>query len=204
MPACATDVSFCGAATTASTSPASAALTAARQNAIDARPLAALVSPNESVAASGCETAVTATPSALSPHARACRASTAGSHTTIGSHAARTCGSSAAFRLISGPMPAGSPAAMAIFGLPVCLRSMRRLLLGAGCNAGNRGCFHEVRLRAIELAVRDIGSTAAAVCVYPIRRQFDGGGKILDRVAYIVLGKVRSATLEIGSRVLGK
>ena len=39
MPACAIEVSFCGAATTASTSPAIAALTAAAQNAIEARPL---------------------------------------------------------------------------------------------------------------------------------------------------------------------
>jgi hypothetical protein len=51
------------------------------------------------------------------PHALAWRASRAGSLTTIGLQASRTAGSSAALRLISGPMPAGSPLAMAILGL---------------------------------------------------------------------------------------
>ncbi len=46
MPAMAMDVSFCGAATTASTSPASAALMAVPQKPIDARPAAALVPPS--------------------------------------------------------------------------------------------------------------------------------------------------------------
>ena len=45
MPACAIEVSCCGAATTASTSPAIAALTAAAQNAIEARPLIGLTTP---------------------------------------------------------------------------------------------------------------------------------------------------------------
>ena len=36
----------------------------------------------------------------------------------IGSQASRTLGSSAALRLTSGPMPAGSPVTMAIFALP--------------------------------------------------------------------------------------
>ncbi len=54
MPACAIEVSCCGAATTASTSPAIAALTAAAQNAIEARPLIGLTTPKGSEAASGC------------------------------------------------------------------------------------------------------------------------------------------------------
>jgi hypothetical protein len=35
----------------------------------------------------------------------------------------RTAGSSTAFRLISGPIPAGSPVAMAIFALPLMVHS---------------------------------------------------------------------------------
>ena len=54
MPACAIEVSFCGAATTASTSPAIAAFTAAAQNAIEARPLTGLTTPKPSEAVSGC------------------------------------------------------------------------------------------------------------------------------------------------------
>src|SRR5262249_37198740 len=46
--------------------------------------------------------------------AAACRFSTPASPTTIALQAWRTAGSSAALRLTSGPMPAGSPAAMAI------------------------------------------------------------------------------------------
>src|SRR5262249_10521127 len=46
--------------------------------------------------------------------AAAWRSSTPASPTTIALQALRTAGSSAALRLISGPMPAGSPAAMAI------------------------------------------------------------------------------------------
>ena len=43
---------------------------------------------------------------------------TPGSHTRIGSQAARTAGSSAALSAISGPMPAGSPTGCAILDLP--------------------------------------------------------------------------------------
>ena len=53
MPARAIEVWFCGAATTASTSPFSAALIAALANASEARPLSALTAPNSSAAASG-------------------------------------------------------------------------------------------------------------------------------------------------------
>jgi hypothetical protein len=53
MPARAIAVSFCGAATTASTSPQSAASIAARAKASEAHPPAALVVPKSSVAASG-------------------------------------------------------------------------------------------------------------------------------------------------------
>src|SRR2546428_2464285 len=129
MPASAIDVSFCGAATTASTSPASASLIAAPAKASAARPLAALLAPKSSAATSGCAQPSTlmASPdqsasaarattrsSAAMAQAAACRVSTPASPTTIALQALRTAGSSAALRLISGPMPAGSPAAMAI------------------------------------------------------------------------------------------
>src|SRR5665213_779356 len=117
MPACAIDVSCCGAATTASTSPAIAAFTAAAQNAIEARPLIGLTTPKPSEAVSGCGQGSTLTLDASSPHALACRASKASSHTSIGWHAACTAGSSAAFSAISGPMPAGSPTGIAIRSL---------------------------------------------------------------------------------------
>src|SRR5712691_3990964 len=54
MPARAIEVSFCGAATTASTSPASAALIAVPAKASDARPPAASLAPKSSAAKSGC------------------------------------------------------------------------------------------------------------------------------------------------------
>src|SRR6516162_2931668 len=129
MPASAIDVSFCGAATTASTSPARASLIAASAKASAARPLAALLVPKSSAAMSGCAhpTTLMASPdqsasaarattrsSAAMRQAAACRFSTPASPTTIALQAWRTAGSSAAFRLTSGPMPAGSPAAMAI------------------------------------------------------------------------------------------
>src|SRR5262249_16902225 len=134
------DVSFCGAATTASTSPARASLIAASAKASAARPLAALLVPKSSAATSGCAQpstlmaspdqpasaprAPTPSPAPL-PHppprrsaavaqAAACGFSTPASPTTIALQASRTAGSRAALRLISGPMPAGSPAAMAI------------------------------------------------------------------------------------------
>src|SRR6516165_1847148 len=129
MPASAIDVSFCGAATTASTSPARASLIAASAKASAARPLAALLVPKSSAAMSGCAqpTTLMASPdqsasaarattrsSAAMRQAAACRFSTPASPTTIALQALRTAGSRAALRLISGPMPAGSPAAMAI------------------------------------------------------------------------------------------
>src|SRR5262245_16821796 len=132
MPASAIEVSFCGAAATASASPASAALIAARAKASEARPLAAPVVPNSSSARSGCAQSSTlrracdhsasagraiACRSAAMPQAAACRCSTPASPTRSGLHAARTAGSRAALRLISGPMPAGSPTAMAMVGL---------------------------------------------------------------------------------------
>ncbi len=132
MPASAIEVSFCGAATTASTSPLSAALMAAPAKASAARPAAALLVPNASAAASGSAqsstlsdasdqsaSAILATTRKLTaiPQALACRSTTRASLATIGLQAARTLGSSAALRLISGPMPAGSPVAMAIFAL---------------------------------------------------------------------------------------
>jgi hypothetical protein len=51
------------------------------------------------------------------PQALEWRAMTIGSLTTIGLQAARTVGSSAALTLISGPIPAGSPVAIAIIAL---------------------------------------------------------------------------------------
>src|SRR5262252_7838642 len=129
MPASAIDVSFCGAATTASTSPASASLIAAPAKASAARPLAALLVPKSSAARSGCAQSSTLTrwsdqsasaarvitrSSAAVAQAAAWRFNMPASPTTIALQALRTAGSSAALRLISGPMPAGSPAAMAI------------------------------------------------------------------------------------------
>ena len=126
MPAAAIDVSFCGAATTASTSPASAARTARLALASDARPNAAPFWPNTKSLISGIGTSSTASPGAVASlgsrigtslavmfAACAWRAITLASPTTIGRQMACTAGSSAAFRLISGPMPAGSPVAMA-------------------------------------------------------------------------------------------
>ena len=103
----------------------------AAQKAIAARPPAALVSPNAIVAAPAAGT------STLSRGARPvrigdlrddaqigvdparawpCARARLDRRPAIGLHAARTAGSSAALRLISGPMPAGSPVAMAILG----------------------------------------------------------------------------------------
>ena len=61
----------------------------------------------------------------LRPHASACRSITPRSLTTMGRQTLRTAGSSAAFRLTSGPMPVGSPVAMAIFA-PLLITSVRR------------------------------------------------------------------------------
>src|SRR5436190_14271522 len=121
MPACAIEVSCCGAATTASTSPAIAAFTAAAQNAIEARPLTGLTTPKPSDAVSGCGEAsrLICEKSTLIPQDLAWRSSKAGSQTNIGSQAARTTGSSAALSAISGPMPAGSPTGIAILSLPL-------------------------------------------------------------------------------------
>src|SRR6516162_11142121 len=146
MPARAIDVSFCGAATTASTSPASASLIAAPAKASAARPLAALLVPKSSAARSGWEQPSTLTrwsdqsasaarattrSSAAMRQAAAWRSSTPASLTTSGLQALRTAGSSAALRLISGPMPAGSPMAIAIIvlslmGTPACLYRWHR------------------------------------------------------------------------------
>src|SRR5215470_12134778 len=129
MPARAIEVSFCGAATTASTSPASAALMAVAAKASEARPAAPSLTPKPSAAASGCgqsmrlrllsaasATAAIARSSALMAQAAAWRSITRRSQNRIGVHAARTSASSAALRPISGPIPAGSPAAMAMIG----------------------------------------------------------------------------------------
>ena len=70
----------------------------------------------------------------LRPQARACRSTTPGSLTTIGWQASRTAGSSAALRLISGPMPAGSPVAMAIFAL-LLITSARRSFVSTAAGA---------------------------------------------------------------------
>ena len=78
MPASAMDVSFCGAATTASTSPASAALIARPAKAMEARPLTALVAPKSSVAASGC-----AQSSTFSRCARPIRVGDLGDHVQV-------------------------------------------------------------------------------------------------------------------------
>ena len=101
------------------------------QKPIDARPAAALVPPSVIDAERGAGQASTVIPlpdqfaspirstacsSALMPQALAWRSMIPTSLTRIGLHAARTAGSSAALRLISGPMPAGSPVAMAILG----------------------------------------------------------------------------------------
>src|SRR4051794_27193460 len=141
MPACAIDVSFCGAATTASTSPDIAVCTAAAQNAIDARPATGDVTPKPREAVSGCgqvstlirvpdqsaaETRSMTLSLAFSPHDFACRFSKAGSHTMIGSQAAHTRGSSTALRQISGPMPAGSPTGIAILAWPAIIFSQPR------------------------------------------------------------------------------
>src|SRR5215210_6979181 len=142
IPASAIAVSFCGAATTASTSPAKAAWIARLAKASEARPLAASVIPNESVAASGCAQASTLSlppdqsasrirsitrNSALMPQVLAWRSTTPGSLTTMGWQAACTAGSSAAFSAISGPMPAESPVVIAIFVLllDICLWTAR-------------------------------------------------------------------------------
>src|SRR5215472_11510589 len=124
MPASAIDVSFCGAATTASTSPARASSIAVPAKASAARPLAALLVPKSSAAMSGCvePSTLMASPdqsasparattrsSAAMAQATACRFSTPASPTTIALQALRTAGSSAALRLISGPMPPGRP-----------------------------------------------------------------------------------------------
>src|SRR5262249_2666172 len=99
----------------------------------EARPAAGLVMPNGRVAASGWAVARTLTRSpdhtasptratvcrlALMPDALACRSKSAGSLSRIGRHTARTAGSSAAFSAISGPIPAGSPVAMAMTAGP--------------------------------------------------------------------------------------
>src|SRR5262249_53261718 len=52
--------------------------------------------------------------SALMPHDSACRSSSRASLTSRGRQASRTASSSAVLRLISGPMPAGSPVAIAM------------------------------------------------------------------------------------------
>src|SRR6266852_5471698 len=102
MPACAIEVSCCGAATTASTSPVIAAFTAAAQNAIEARPLTGLTTPKPSDAVSGCGQASTliCEKSILIPQDLAWRSSKAGSQTNVGSQAASTAGSSAALSAI--------------------------------------------------------------------------------------------------------
>ena len=131
MPACAIEVSFCGAPTTASTSPASAALNGradegdrgaacSRARCCRSRawlPPAALQSRTFSLPLENSASAIRSITcsSAAMPQALACREITPGSLTRTGWQAARTAGSSAALRLISGPMPAGSPVAMAIF-----------------------------------------------------------------------------------------
>src|SRR3569623_43384 len=61
------------------------------------------------------------------PQAFACRSTTLGSPYSTGRHSARTAGSSAAFMLISGPIPAGSPVAMAMMGSVSVMRDHIRL-----------------------------------------------------------------------------
>src|SRR3569832_512144 len=142
MPASEIDVWFCGAATTASTLPARAAWIASPAANRDARPLAALVEPKPTspTSALGQATSVIASESspkcsgrastriaAPMPQAGAWRATTVGSPNSTGRHNARTPGSSAAFMLISGPMPAGSPVAMAMMGSVSVIRDHIRL-----------------------------------------------------------------------------
>ena len=57
----------------------------------------------------------------------------AGGPYTIGSHASRTRGSSAAFRAISGPMPAGSPDVMAMRGFTTATPANRQRSSGSRC-----------------------------------------------------------------------
>ena len=154
MPASAIEISFCGAATTASTLPSAAYCTAAAAKARDARPPAALVVPKGSDASSGwlqSSTFSAAPDQSASPtlrilrkstrirQARAWRSMTAQSLTTIGLQTSCTPASSAALILISGPMPAGSPAAMAIIGLsPGSMRCEPPLTPTASAKRGSR------------------------------------------------------------------
>src|SRR3569833_547212 len=142
MPASEIDVWFCGAATTASTLSARAAWIASPAANRDARPLAALVepkpmSPTSALGQATSEIAPSSPPissgrsitriGAAIPQALAWRATTVGSPNSSGRHNARTPGSSAAFMLISGPMPAGSPVAMAMMGSVAGIRDHIRL-----------------------------------------------------------------------------
>src|SRR5215218_6447614 len=187
MPARAIEVSFCGAATTASTSPASAALIAISAKASEARPLAATVVPKSSAAKSGCAQSSTLTQSfdqsasptrpiarmaGSRPHARACRSITPISLTTIGRQALRTAGSSAALRLISGPMPAGSPVAMAIFArllMTWALPVLRIDRIGCGASALLPG--HERRVDHVRYTVAAHGPNGE---VHVLQSEFMG------------------------------
>src|SRR3954471_23701170 len=116
MPAWWIAVSLCGAATTACTLPDSAARTAAFAESSAARPCAGLISPMRSSPGASWLRSMTSTPSSERLHACACAVSTPRSPTSTGRHIPRATGSSAALREISGPMPEGSPVAMATVG----------------------------------------------------------------------------------------
>src|SRR3954469_863954 len=116
MPAWWIAVSLCGAATTACTFPDKAARTAAFAESSAARPCAGLISPMRSSPGASWLRSMTSTPSSDRPQACACAVSTPRSPTSNGRHIARATGSSAALREISGPMPEGSPVAMATVG----------------------------------------------------------------------------------------
>src|ERR1051325_100202 len=113
MPAACTAASVCGAPTTAAKRPSSAARIALSAAARAARPWPGATVPS---AGRSCFTGSSSIPSSDRPQARACSSSTARSPTSTGRQRSSTAGSRAALSEISGPMPAGSPVAMATLG----------------------------------------------------------------------------------------
>src|SRR5258708_14933282 len=138
MPGSGIAFSVCGAPTTAWTLPLIAALIAVAAESRAARPCAASIWPSFSSPGLSCWRSSRQTERSshsaasmrskarmrgLRPHARACSSSTPRSPTRSGWHTASTRGSSAAFSATSGPIPAGSPVAMAMRGRVILVRS---------------------------------------------------------------------------------
>ena len=122
MPACAIEVSFCGAATTASASPPIAASTAAAKNAIEARPAIGLTMPNGERSRVRLLAGQDIDSAGLDPDAAGLGVAheqvRIADQNWVADRAApqdRAPSCSA----ISGPMPAGSPVGMAILILPL-------------------------------------------------------------------------------------